>query len=157
MSNYKLYKISFLNYIYYGSTKQYYLSNRQNRHNENLRNNPKQLLYKTARDNNIDKLYCELITTYDTLEELKEAENNCILNNNDLILLNQRKVIGTYDDIKKRVRDYQKTEKGKLTKSKANKKYQIKNKEKLKENNKEYYKFKKSWGGLLSIDYNIFN
>ena len=157
MSIYKLYKITFLNYIYYGSTKQYYLSNRQNRHNENLKYYPNQLLYKTAKNNNINKLYCELINTYDTLEELKEAENNCILNNKDLILLNQRKVIGTYDDIKKRVRDYQKTEKGKLTKAKANKKYHDKNKENLKENKKEYYKFKKSWGGLLLIDTNIFN
>tara|TARA_R110002110_G_scaffold26703_3_gene97801 strand:+ start:138 stop:536 length:399 start_codon:yes stop_codon:yes gene_type:complete len=64
-----IYKIVVGEEIYIGSTKLKYLSQRQSSHNQGLRNpNSKDynyLLYKFCRENNVEKIICELIETVD--------------------------------------------------------------------------------------------
>ena len=85
----KIYKIEFGDYIYYGSTKQKKLCKRQSRHNENLKNNSSQKLYRKARENNINKLICVLLFECNEEERFKK-ENDLIQGNVDKILLNER-------------------------------------------------------------------
>ena len=76
-----IYKIEIDNQIYIGSTKNKYLSQRQQQHNHTL-NNPNRkgynsLLYKFCRTHNVSKIICELIETVDDTE-LKILEQEYI-------------------------------------------------------------------------------
>ena len=123
----KIYKIEFDNYIYYGSTKQKLLSQRQSRHNYNLKHNPKQKLYKIANENNIEKLNCILLEECEEIERYY-IENKYIKNNNDKIILNDRLAFANEERKKEIKKKYAQSEKGKIAKAKANKKYNEKNK-----------------------------
>ena len=108
----KIYKIEFLNYIYYGSTKQKYLSTRQARHNHNLKHNPKQKIYNVAKENNIEKLICELICECSEDDRLNK-ENEFIQDENDKIILNDRVAYSDIDRKREQKRRYEASEKGK--------------------------------------------
>jgi len=122
----KIYKIEFDNYIYYGSTKQL-LCKRQSRHNYNLRNNYKQKLYQIANENNIKKLNCILLEECEEIERYY-IENKYIKNNNNKIILNDRLAFASKERKKEINKKYSQSEKGKLSKKKADKKYYEKNK-----------------------------
>jgi len=126
----KIYKIEFNDYVYYGSTKQKYLSVRQARHNHNLKHNPKQLLYKKAIEEGIDKIVCELICECEEHERF-EIENRlivaCVKKS-----LNERRAKLTEEESKQRKKEskkrYNQTEKGKYMKSLRDKRYYDKKK-----------------------------
>ncbi len=128
----KIYKIEFGDYIYYGSTKQKKISQRQSRHNYNLRHNPKQPLYKQAKESGVEKLICEVICECN--DEERFILENTFIRECPKICLNDRCANLTPEEqIQRRVesrRKYVKTEKGKLTKARADKKYRnnLKNK-----------------------------
>ena len=109
---------------YYGSTNQM-LCKRQGRHNDNLRNQPNQLLYRTAIENNITKLICEKIYEGD---DYLEYENNCI--ENDINCLNMRRSKGSEETRKQSNKKWRQSAKGKLSKRNCDKRYREKIKEK---------------------------
>ena len=126
----KIYKIEFNDYIYYGSTKQQYLSRRQARHNHNLRHNPNQLLYRKANEEGIEKLVCELVCECEEHERL-EMEDGLIVAC-DRQSLNERRATLTEEEKIQRKKEsnqrYEKTEKGKYMKSLRDKRYYDKKK-----------------------------
>ena len=134
----KIYKIEFGNYIYFGSTKQAYLTRRQSRHNYNLKHDPKQKLYRVAIEQNIHKLNCILLCECEDDERLKK-ENELIIGTTDKIILNERLALSDSHTVKMNNLKYSKSEKGKLQKKKADKRYAIKHSEKLKLKKHEYY------------------
>ena len=73
-----IYKIEFGDYLYVGSTKSYYLSDRQSVHNDDLRKNKgkNRLINIKAKENGIDFLKCIFICNFyfDTIEELRQEE-----------------------------------------------------------------------------------
>ena len=109
---------------YYGSTIQM-LCKRQGRHNENLRNNSKQVLYKSAIEKNITKLICEKIYEGD---DYLDYENNCI--ENDINCLNMRRSKGSEETRKQSNKKWQQSAKGKISKRNCYKRYREKIKEK---------------------------
>jgi len=135
-----IYKIEVFDKCYIGSTIQE-LRKRQYRHNGNLRNNFPQPLYQYAIKNNINHLECILLEECDN-EIVKERENDYIKNTENV--LNERLSIGKGKNYY--TKKYQKTEKGKKTKAKADKIYYEKNKDKLIQDKREYYeKNKEKW------------
>ncbi len=121
----KIYKIEFGDYIYFGSTKQKYLSSRQSRHNHNLKHKPVQRIYKVAKENNISKLICELICECDADERLLK-ENELIQQSSDKTILNDR--LAFCDEERKReiYMKYARSEKGKRSKRECDKRYREK-------------------------------
>ena len=137
----KVYKIVVNDLCYYGSTKQKYLSKRQSRHNDNLRNNPKQKLYQYCLAQNISKINCELIYEGD---DYIEYENDLI--KNDSNCLNMRWSKSSKERKKETAKKYNQSEKGKITNAKVAKTYREKHKEKILQNKKDYYlKNKDKW------------
>tara|TARA_R110002012_G_scaffold306006_1_gene510424 strand:+ start:544 stop:984 length:441 start_codon:yes stop_codon:yes gene_type:complete len=130
----KVYKIIVNDLCYYGSTKQLWLSRRQARHNHNLRYNPKQKLYKYCLKNNISEIKCELLYEGDNYIEY---ENDLI--KNDSNCLNMRWSKSSKERKKETAKKYTQSEKGKITKAKANKKYFENNIDKILQNKKDYY------------------
>lgn len=128
----KVYKIEIGDKIYYGSTKQQ-LCKRQSRHNWNLRNNPKQLLYKTCIEENIEKIIC--IGLYDG-DDYKEKEQEYIRDN---MSLNMRHSILSIERKKETREKYLQSEKGKQTIAKISKTHRDNHKEYYKELKKKYY------------------
>lgn len=145
MTTTKIYKIEFDKYIYFGSTKQRYLSRRQSRHNHNLKHNPIQKLYRVARENEVSKLICELICECNEEERLLK-ENELIQSNTDKIILNDRLAFCDAERKKEINRKYAQSEKGKLSKRNCDKRYNEKHKDKILQNKREYYiKNKDKW------------
>tara|TARA_R110001632_G_scaffold207268_1_gene331302 strand:- start:3 stop:542 length:540 start_codon:yes stop_codon:yes gene_type:complete len=135
----KVYKIIVNDKYYYGSTDD--LSMRQARHNFNLRNNPKQKVYKYCLYNNISEIKCVPIYEGD---DYLNVENEYIKNDNNC--LNMRLSICDKERKAETAKKYNQSEKGKISKAKADKKYSEKNKEKLLKKKKEYYlKNKDKW------------
>jgi hypothetical protein len=149
----KIYKIEFDNYIYYGSTKQL-LCKRQSRHNYNLRNNYKQKLYQIANKNNIEKLNCILLEECEEIERYY-IENKYIKNNNDKIILNDRLAFANEERKKETNKNYRHSEKGKIQKKIADKRYSDKHREKVLENKRMYYWNNKE-NNIFTINPNLF-
>ena len=142
----KIYKIEFNDCIYYGSTKQKYLSSRQSRHNHNLKHNPKQLLYSKANEQGIKNLVCELICTCNDSDRFK-IEND-LINSCEKECLNDRKANYTEEERKEKKKEnnkrYNQTDKGKYKKAIRDKRYYQKNKDTILIKNKEYYQKRKN-------------
>tara|TARA_R110000824_G_scaffold27294_1_gene92875 strand:+ start:685 stop:1185 length:501 start_codon:yes stop_codon:yes gene_type:complete len=120
-----IYKIEFGNDLYVGSTKCYYLCERQAIHNSDYRNDKyvTKLLHKKAKENNIDKLKCIFICNFyfNTIEELRQEEEKYRIELN--ATLNTNKSFTTEEQKK----EYQK-------------KYELEHKEHRKAYRKEYRK-----------------
>jgi hypothetical protein len=128
-----IYKIEVFDKCYIGSTIQE-LRKRQYRHNGNLRENFPQPLYQYAIQNNINHLECILLEECDN-EILKERENHYINNTENILNCRFSKGKGKkYYDKK-----YLKTEKGKMAKAEADRRYREKHKERLREKRRKYY------------------
>lgn len=123
----KIYKIEFNNYIYFGSTKQKYLSRRESRHNYNLKHCPVQKLYQEAIKNGIDKLECQLICECSHEERLLK-ETELIKNTKDKISLNERFAFCDLERKKQTKRKYAMSELGKESKARCDKRYREKQK-----------------------------
>ena len=132
-----IYKIEFGDYLYVGSSKQKYLSQRQGNHNSRLRENKRQhFLYKKCRELGIEKIECIFIKNfyYDTIEELVQEEEKyrIMLNSN----LNSNKCFLSEEE------------------KKSNKKiYNIINKDKISQQQKEFHKNNKEHVNNLSKKY----
>tara|TARA_R110000823_G_C15603605_1_gene465633 strand:+ start:101 stop:547 length:447 start_codon:yes stop_codon:yes gene_type:complete len=105
----KIYKIEFNENVYIGSTIMNYLSNRQQKHNEDLRKGKNLKLYEECRKHNVEKIKCILIEEVDinNKSELSILEQNYInkLHPN----LNMIKAFRSNEDIKIVHRKYSKT------------------------------------------------
>jgi len=138
-----IYKIEVGNDLYVGSTKCYYLCDRQSTHNYDYKNNKyvTKLLHIKAKENNIDKLKCIFISNfyYDTVDELRQEEQKYIIELN--ANLNVQKAYTKKEETKEKQKHYELEHKEQ--RKKYRKEYREKNKKHYKEyreKNKEHYK-----------------
>ena len=120
-----IYQINIGDKKYIGSTKMKYLCERQQKHNQELKQGKKQTpLFEECRKQNITKIICELIekVEVENIKELRTIEQKYITELNPQ--LNMFRAIRTQEDIKKD---------GCI----RTKKYMEKNKEKLKSKRSE--------------------
>lgn len=117
----QVYMIQVADEVYYGSTKQKYLSKRQSRHNWNLRNKPNQLLYKKCIDVGLERIKC--IKLYEG-DNYLDVENQYIIDNE---CINERHAFATIERKRETSRKYRQSEKGKATQARAIQKYKQRN------------------------------
>jgi predicted peroxiredoxin len=134
----KIYKIEFNDCVYFGSTKQKYLSSREARHNYNLKHCPVQKLYQEAIKQGIEKLECKLVYECSNEERLLK-ETELIKNTKDKIILNDRLAFCDLERRKQINRKYAMTERGKESKRQCDKRYAEKHREQIKEKRRQYY------------------
>lgn len=121
----QVYMIQVADEVYYGSTKQKYLSKRQARHNWNLRNKKNQLLYKKCIDVGIERIKC--IKLYEG-DDYLQVENQYIIDNE---CINERHVFQSIESRKETARKYRQSEKGKIAQARAMKRYRERQAENL--------------------------